>query len=149
MLARFVAVLALLLAFNTYAQESKFYSHKTRGALKGADVVAYYDLQPGDPAIIGTDDITYDWGGVTWHFANEVNRNKFILEPEKYVPQYGGYCAFAVAKGFTAPPRPDSWTIVDGKLYLNNNPTSDKIWQRDRGESIQKGDANWVEISKK
>ncbi len=148
MLARILAVITLLFAVQAAATE-QYYSHKTRGAAKGADVVAYFGLEPGAPAVIGSETITYEWGGATWRFANNENRQKFIDNPGKYIPQFGGYCAFAVAKGFTAPPRPDSWTIVEDKLYLNNNPVSHKIWLGKLDTQIEKGLSNWPSVLNK
>ncbi|MCA0900280.1 MULTISPECIES: YHS domain-containing (seleno)protein [Microbulbifer] len=127
--------------------DKNVYSHFFRDALKGADVVAYYSLKPGEKAVKGSASITYDWGDVTWRFATRENRNLFAADPAKYVPAYGGHCAYAMSKGFEAPPRPDSWVIIDGKLYLNNNAKSFEIWERDTGGNISKANENWVEIN--
>ncbi|WP_226703211.1 YHS domain-containing (seleno)protein [Microbulbifer elongatus] len=123
------------------------YSHFFRDALKGADVVAYHSLEPGQKAVKGSPDITYDWAYVTWRFATEENRDLFAADPEKYIPAYGGHCAYAMSRGFEAPPRPDSWTIIDSKLYLNNNQKSFEIWERDTEGNIDKANQNWVEIN--
>ncbi|WP_066959527.1 YHS domain-containing (seleno)protein [Microbulbifer sp. Q7] len=123
------------------------YSHFFRDALKGADVVAYFSLAPGEKAVKGSPDITYEWGEVTWRFASEENRKLFAAHPEKYIPAYGGHCSYAMARGFEAPPRPDSWVIIDGRLYLNNNKKSFEIWERDVEVNIGKADENWIAIN--
>jgi hypothetical protein len=146
MLAKILAVVTFVFAMQAAATDMQYYSHKSRGAAKGADVVAYFDLQPGSKAVLGDESITHDWGGATWRFSSDENRQKFIDNPEKYAPQFGGYCAFAVAKGFTAPPRPDSWTIVEDKLYLNNNRTSHKIWLKKLEAQLEKGYSNWPAV---
>ena len=153
-----LSVSSLALADNNEINESmhdaveipasvNIYSHFFRDALKGADVVAYHSLQSGDKAVKGSPDITYEWAYVTWRFASEENRELFAADPEKYIPAYGGHCAYAMSRGFEAPPRPDSWTIIDGRLYLNNNQKSFEIWERDTEGNIDKADLNWVEIN--
>ncbi|GMG86187.1 YHS domain-containing (seleno)protein [Biformimicrobium ophioploci] len=127
--------------------DANVYSHLFRDALKGADVVAYYSLKPGEKSVKGSSKITYDWADVTWRFASEENRDLFAADPEKFVPAYGGHCAYAMSRGFEAPPRPDSWKIVDDRLYLNNNDKSLEIWERDMVGNIEEADQNWVEMN--
>ncbi|MGB7413736.1 MAG: YHS domain-containing (seleno)protein, partial [Thermosynechococcaceae cyanobacterium] len=84
-------------------------------AIRGYDPVAYFtESQP----VQGKSEFAYDWKGATWHFASAEHRDLFSGEPAKYAPQYGGYCAWAVKEGTTAPIDPQAWKIVDGKLYL-------------------------------
>ncbi|PCK09038.1 MAG: hypothetical protein COA42_06045 [Alteromonadaceae bacterium] len=143
-----VVVLLLLLwpYANAFADNAEIYSHKHRGAIKGYDIVAFYSLAEGANAVKGSKAITHEWKGATWRFSNEENRQKFAADPEKYAPEYGGYCAFAVSHGFTTSPRPNNWKIVDGKLYLNNNKTSFKSWLLDFENKIAKADNNWPEV---
>lgn len=112
-------------------------------AVGGTDVVAYFT--EGTPTG-GSPDITHDHMGVTWRFASEANRDAFIADPEAYMPQYGGYCAFAVSRGYTASTVRDAWTIVDGKLYLNFSLSVRSRWERDIPGNIAKGDANWPSV---
>ncbi len=146
MFIRSFVVLLLFISVQAFASKPAIYSHPHRDAIKGADVVAYYELEPGAKAVKGLKEITYEYGGATWRFATEENRQKFIEDPEKYIPAYGGYCAFAVAKGFLAPPRPNSWAIIDGKLYLNNNGTSHRIWEKSLEKHLARGDSNWPRV---
>ncbi|MCI0392003.1 MAG: YHS domain-containing protein, partial [Acidobacteria bacterium] len=85
-------------------------------ALKGYDAVAYF--KEGHP-VKGKDEFRHDWMGAKWYFASVANRDEFAKSPEKYAPQFGGYCAWAVGHGYTASIDPQAWKIVDRKLYLN------------------------------
>jgi YHS domain-containing protein len=109
-------------------------------AIDGTDAVAYFT--EGAP-ITGDEAITFDYMGATWRFASEENRDMFVADPTAYAPQYGGYCAFAVSKGATAPTAPDAWTIVDGKLYLNFSISVRERWRQDIPGNIAAADANW------
>lgn len=133
----------------TQAAKPEIYSHKVRGALKGYDVVSYYSLKSGEPPLKGEKSIHYTWRNTRWHFANEDNKKQFITNPEKFLPQYGGYCAFAIAHGFKAPPRPTNWSIIQGKLYLNNNTTSHKKWLNEKDRKIKTGNENWTKMTHK
>jgi hypothetical protein len=68
---------------------------------------------------------------------------KFKADPEKYAPKYGGYCAWAVAQGYTAEIDPEAWKIVGGKLYLNYSKDVQKKWEQDIPGNIEKADQNW------
>ena len=109
-------------------------------ALGGSDPVAYFT--EGKPAA-GSSDHSYDYDGVTWHFASAANRDAFAADPGKYAPQYGGFCAWAVSQGYTAKTDPDAWRIVDGKLYLNYNRSVQRRWEGDIPGNIAKADSNW------
>ena len=109
-------------------------------AINGFDPVAYFnDSKP----VRGSKDIVHEWNGAEWRFASEANRDAFAADPEGYAPQYGGYCAYAVANGYTATTDPDAWTVHDGKLYLNFSKSVRRRWERDIPGNIAKGDANW------
>ena len=112
-------------------------------ALGGTDVVAYFTQMapvPGDP------DITHDWMGVTWRFASTAHRDQFAADPAAYAPQYGGYCAYAVSEGYTAPTDPAAWSMVEGKLYLNYSPEVQALWGADIPGRISAADANWPNV---
>lgn len=115
-------------------------------AIRGADPVAYFTQ--GEP-VIGSADITHDWAGVTWHFASTAHRDLFAADPEAYAPQYGGYCAWAVAaKQQLFSTQPANWAVVDGKLYLNYSDSVEETWNTDRAGFIAAGDAAWPEVRK-
>lgn len=143
----FVLVVSLF-SSQVFAADPPFYSHSKKGAIKGADPVAYFSLLPGDKAVIGSDDITYEWRGATWKFASEANRDLFSKDPEKYAPQFGGYCAYAVGLGFTNSILPNSWSIIDGKLYLNHNRFTKRRFLKKQDEAIAKATSNWPEVLK-
>ncbi len=112
-------------------------------AIDGYDPVAYF--ADGKP-VEGSSDFEYQWMGATWRFASAADRDQFAADPEKYAPQYGGYCAYAVSQGATADIDPDAWHIEDGKLYLNLSKKVQSIWLKDIPGYIGKADANWPKI---
>ncbi len=132
----------LLTQANPQNSTTSFYEDEGI-AIRGADPVAYFTE---NKAIIGDRNFSYQWGNTTWLFKNSQNRDLFAQNPEKYAPQYGGFCAWAVSQNYTAPIDPDAWTIVDGKLYLNYNKRVQRRWSRNIPENIQKGNQNWPSL---
>jgi YHS domain-containing protein len=114
-------------------------------AVTGYDVVAYFRESR---AVKGKDEFRYDWKGAKWYFASAANRDEFARSPEKYAPQYGGYCAWAVSNNYTADIDPAAWKIVGGKLYLNYNRDVQKMWEKEQDARIRQGDANWPGLHK-
>lgn len=112
-------------------------------AIRGYDPVAYFT--DGAP-VKGKGEFSHEWQGVTWKFASAENRDAFASDPEKYAPQYGGYCAWAVKKGTTASIDPQAWKIVDGKLYLNYSLDVQKQWEGDIPGNIAEADKNWPDV---
>ncbi len=140
------ALLALLLfAHTARAADPEIYATKA-GAIRGYDTVAYFSLEPGAKAVKGSDEFTHEYKGATWKFSSAENRDLFAGDPEKYAPQYGGYCAFAVSHDFTKSVNPNVWEIVDGKLYLNFNRIAYRKWGKDLEGSIARGDQNWPTV---
>lgn len=113
--------------------------------IEGFDAVAYFT--DGRP-IPGNDAYTQVWQGATWKFASAEHRDLFATNPQRYAPQYGGYCAYAVSHGATAHGDPKQWAVVGERLFLNNNPFAKSLWDRDRPENIRAGDQNWPLIPK-
>ena len=112
-------------------------------ALRGYDPVAYFT---NGAATKGAADFAAHWDNATWHFASAANRAQFLNSPEAFAPQYGGYCAWAVSQGYTAPIDPDAWRIVDEKLYLNANRRIQRRWEQDIAGHIARADANWPNL---
>jgi YHS domain-containing protein len=112
-------------------------------AAGGYDVVAYFTQ--GAP-VKGDKVYSMTWKGATWQFASAGNLVKFKANPAAYAPQYGGYCAWAVANGYTAKGDPRNWKIVGGKLYLNYNDDVQSKWLKDIPGFIRKGDGNWPSV---
>lgn len=109
-------------------------------AIAGTDPVAYF--KEGRP-VKGSPEFSHSWNGATWLFSSAANRDAFAADPQKYAPQYGGYCAYAVSYGSTAPIDPEAWTIVDDKLYLNFSKGIQEKWSQDVQGYIAKADKNW------
>ncbi len=112
-------------------------------AIRGADPVAYFEQGEYVP---GTADLTHDWMGVTWQFSSAENLALFQENPEQYAPQYGGFCAWAVSEGYTAPVDPNAWRIVDGQLYLNYDRRIQERWERDIPGHISQANLNWPRL---
>lgn len=112
-------------------------------ALGGTDPVAYFTENAPKA---GSADITYDWNGATWRFTSEDHAARFAAEPEAYAPQFGGYCAWAVSRGYTASTVPEAWKIVDGRLYRNYSLRVQRRWSRDIPGNIARGNANWPSV---
>ncbi len=115
-------------------------------AVKGYDAVAYFAV---DKAVQGNQTYSYVWKGAKWLFSSADNMEKFKKNPEAYAPQYGGYCSWAVAHGYTADGDPQAWKVVDGKLYLNYNPEVKEKWEQDQQQNIKKSEEHWVEFKTK
>lgn len=114
-------------------------------AVQGHDPVAYFT--EGKP-VKGSKKYSTDYKGAEFRFASQENLDTFLADPEKYTPQFGGYCAWAVSEGYTAKGDADHWAIVDGKLYLNYDKKIQNRWEQDRAEHIDKANSNWPDILK-
>lgn len=129
------------LAFPAKAAEPEIFTGLVPGvAVGGYDPVAYFTA--GEPKE-GNDAFTTEWQGAKWRFSNAENLAAFQQNPKSYAPQYGGYCAYAVSKGYTAKGEPLAWSVVDGKLYLNYSLEVRDLWKEDIPGNILKGNKNW------
>lgn len=116
---------------------------KDQYAINGYDAVAYFtESMP----VKGSTAFSAVWKDATWLFASQANADLFKANPEKYAPQYGGYCAWGCSRGYKAKTSPDAWTIVNGKLYLNYNTDVRTTWSKDQNGYIQKADTNWPKV---
>ena len=114
-------------------------------AINGYDPVAYFtQAMP----VKGQLDYAYDWNDTVWLFSNAENMALFAAAPDAYAPQFGGYCAYAMAKGKLAPIVPEAWTIVDGKLYLNFNLQARELWSEDIPGNISVAESYWPDVLK-
>jgi len=124
-------------ATKTYAEDGI--------AISGADAVAYFTEETYVP---GSADYTHVWQGTTWQFSSEENRDLFAASPEQYAPEYGGYCAWAVAaKDTLVPTDPNAWSVVDSKLYLNANQRVQNNWEKDIQGFIAQANNNWPTLA--
>jgi len=127
------------------AQKSAIFT--TNGiAIGGYDVVAFFTNSKPVP---GVDTLAYNWNNAIWHFSTREHLIAFKTNPDKYAPQYGGYCAYGTAEGHKAPTQVNTWTIVNGKLYFNYNKDVQKSWMPNKEKLIEKADANWILIKDK
>ena len=137
-----LAVTPALAAVPAFSQTAPVFSDNAV-ALRGADPVAYFT---DGTHRIGAARHAAMWNGTTWHFASAANRDAFADAPEVYAPQYGGYCAYAMSRGYIAPTVPEAWTIVDSRLYLNFSLSVRDQWSRDIPGNIARADQYWPDI---
>jgi hypothetical protein len=132
-------ILSLQSVFAQKGGESAIFSDK-QGAIRGYDPVSYFIA--GKPQS-GLDSITFQWKDAVWHFSSVENKDTFAKTPEKYAPQYGGYCAYGWAQGYAVKIEPEAWAIVNEKLYLNYDLTVQRKWEKKRADYITKANTNW------
>ena len=141
-----LVILSVVLLFgctSVYAEEPIYTGFLSSKAVGGYDSVAYFtESKP----VKGEKKFSTHYMGAEWRFSSEENKALFTADPEKYAPQYGGYCAWAVADNSFAKGDPKQWSIVDGKLYLNYNAEIKSKWSQDSAELIVKGDNNWPNL---
>ena len=114
-------------------------------AVSGYDPVAYFT--EGRP-VRGLARFSLRHKGAEWRFASAANRDRFVADPARYSPQFGGYCAYAVSEGRTASSDPEAWTIRDGRLYLNYDREVAVEWLKDVDRRVRQGHANWPTIAR-
>jgi YHS domain-containing protein len=141
---RVMFVLAMLILAAACQKEKTTINMTGEGiAIKGYDPVAYFtEREP----VQGSMKFRFDWEGATWLFESQQHLDLFKDNPEKYSPKYGGYCAYAVSQNTLADIDPQSWDIVDGRLYLNLNKDVQGLWRKDMPGYIEKADRNWPSV---
>jgi len=112
----------------------------SEGAIRGYDVVGYFTE---GKAIKGDTTFKYTWNGADWMFKSKENMELFKANPEKYAPQYGGYCAYGVSENHKSPTNAEAFTILNNKLYFNYNPKVKELWIQNPTERIAKADSLW------
>ena len=143
-LNRGATLLALLFAalFASTAQ-----ADEPRLSISGYDPVAHFT--DGKP-VQGKAEYEYVWRKLRWRFASGEHRDLFIKDPQRYAPQYDGYCAMGVSNEAAAHKDtvdPEAWTIVDGKLYLVHNTYWLEQWREKAKEYIKKADKDWQAVA--
>jgi enamine deaminase RidA (YjgF/YER057c/UK114 family) len=124
-------------------------SEEPRLSISGYDPVAYFT--DGKP-IQGKTEFEYLWHRLRWRFANNDHRDLFMKSPDRYAPQYDGYCAMGVSNDEAAHKDtvdPEAWAIVDGKLYLTHNRYWLEVWREHSEEYIKRADASWQALADK
>ncbi len=136
-------VLLFLISACTQKSNTSEVFATSEGAIQGYDPVAYFtDSKP----VKGTSEHVYSYLDQSWHFVSKEHLELFKSNPEKYVPQFGGYCAYGMSRGYKAQTDPDAWTIAEGKLYLNYNLEVRATWNANQTELINKANANWPTV---
>lgn len=141
------AGLSVALAASPAARAGPALNTTTFGhlAVDGYDTVAY---QTDGAAVKGRSEFSYRWQGANWRFASAEHLAAFRADPQRYAPQYGGYCAYAVgAKNQLVDVDPEAFSVVDGKLYLNYSKDIRARWDADRSHLIEAADRNWPALS--
>lgn len=112
-------------------------------ALGGYDPVAYFTL---GKATAGKTEFSAVHEGATYRFASAAHRSTFVATPARFLPQYGGYCAYAASQGYKADADPKAWHVIDGRLFVNYNASVAKSWAAKSAGYIKAGDANWARV---
>lgn len=143
MLALVAVSFSALAAKPVNTLKNSFFSSQTDTAINGYDSVAYFTK---NAPVKGLDAYTYEWQGAKWKFSSQANLDLFKSNPEKYAPQYGGYCAYGVANDGLVKVDPDQFTIHEGKLYLNYDASIQKDWLKDIAGYNRKADAKFQSL---
>jgi len=143
---------AVLLGITVNAQDAsprnRHFNLEKGLAMEGYDPVSYFNGKP----VEGSGEYAVNHQGAVYYFASAANADKFKKDPSKYEPQYGGWCAYAMgAKGEKVSVDPETYKVIDGKLYLFynrffNNTLED--WNEDEARLKAKADANWNKINR-
>ena len=140
-----IILAAFLISFASAAQKLEVFS-TSEGAIRGYDPVAYFTE---NKPVKGQEQFKTQWKDQTWHFSTQKNLTVFTASPETYAPQYGGFCAFAMSRGYKATSDPYAYAIVDGKLYLTYSRSILEDFNKQRQHHIQRADQNWITIKSK
>jgi len=145
----YLPLFVLLAASTAFAGErEQLHVDKDRLAIKGYDPVAYFD----GTATAGKPELTAEYGGAVYRFANDANRQKFVADPPHYAPAYGGWCATAMADGSKVDIDPTSFKVTDGHLYLFYKGVfgdARKKWVKDEPGNVTKADGEWKKLTAK
>ena len=138
----FLIVMLVFLCFFSplYAISEIYTSFLSNQAVSAYDTVAYFTK---NKAVKGDSKYTYRWKQAEWFFSSQKHKDLFIANPEKYAPQYGGYCSWKVSLNGTASSDPKAWKIINDKLYLNYSLAVQKRWEKEALSNIKKADYYW------
>lgn len=144
---KWLATLLMAFAFlqtstKTLAADTQFHTV----GVHGYDLVAY---QTGEKAVPGSGRYASVYEGVTYLFSSEANKKTFEENPQKYLPAYGGYCAYGVSIGKKFDGNPLNWKLINGKLYLNLDSEIAQLWEKDLSANIEKANSTWPKIQDK
>jgi YHS domain-containing protein len=148
MVKKSAIALFLLLAMTSAFAGEKVLVNKDKSdfAVEGHDVVAFFT---DHKAVKGDPKIQSDYKGARYAFASVDHKKLFDAEPAKYVPQYGGFCAYGMSRGYTAPVKIETWQIINGRLYLNYDLSVKEKFDKNQAEYLRKADINWPQVLEK
>jgi hypothetical protein len=133
----------LITPTTIWAKSLIYTSFFSNSALSGYDPVAYFTQSK---PVKGNKQFEFKYKDAKWYFSTLANLEKFKAKPDKFTPQYGGYCAWAVSQGDTAEGNPNNWTIYKDKLYLNYNDTIQNKWLNKIDQFVSDADKNWPQV---
>lgn len=133
-----ITVLILLAGFTASAQKTEVFA-PSGIALNGYDVVEFYNQKQ----VKGDSVFVTEWKNVKWLFVSAANLEAFKKSPQQYEPQYGGWCAYGASRGYKAPTQPDTWAIINNKLYFNYNLKVKDAWDKNRQVYIDSANVKW------
>jgi hypothetical protein len=140
-ISRWVVALLSAVAFQILVTPAHAEDATSHVAIQGYDVVAYFT---DGKATKGSSDISLPFDDSRWQFASAAHKEMFAADPDRYMPQYGGWCAGGMALGVSAPANPENWVIVDGKLYIVSGTKADlEQWKAHAAENIAAANQNW------
>jgi len=136
-----------LLAGSAEAQGKVLVNVNKQGvALEGNDPVAFFT---DSMAVKGTEAYQASYGGATYYFSSAEHRSTFEEDPARYVPQFGGYCAYGASQGHVAPVQISTWQIIDGRLTLNYSKGVQETFNKDVAGYLAKANAQWPKLIEK
>lgn len=138
-----ISPIAFISTVQARSAKGPTYIDKKGHAIKGYDTVAYFiEKKP----MKGNAEFQYIWNHGLWFFSSQTNLELFKANPEKYAPQYGGYCAYAIAIDSLVPIDPTQFTVLNDKLYLNYSPRIQRRWEKNRDAYLADSERNWPDL---
>jgi len=110
--------------------------------IQGYDVVSYQEKR----AEKGRKEFSVDYGGVSWYFATGDHRDQFRQSPERFLPEYGGFCAYSVGRGYPATADPRAFALEDRKLYLFFDKAVQTVWEQDQHHLVTAANRYWPQL---
>ncbi len=139
-----LSLIFFALGITVNGQKPEVFSTE-QGAIGGYDPVAFFkESKP----VQGKPELAFAWNGADWHFATPENLDTFKANPEQYAPQYGGWCAYGTAAGHKSPTVPETWAVIDNKLYFNYNTAVQKLFNKNQKGLIEQANKNWPTVKK-
>jgi len=138
----FLCLLLLVATLQSSAQTSEIFAPDSI-AVRGYDVVAFFT---DSHAVKGSASFKYKWKNAEWWFATQRNLDLFKANPAMYEPQYGGWCAYGLSRGYKASTIAETWHIENGKLYFNYNQKVKAAWQKDKERFIDSANRKWPQV---